>query len=140
MVEKSIALNAPVSKVWDALTNPAITRTYFFDCEAISEWNAGSAIEFKMEADGKETIAVKGVITAIEPLKLLQYTCFMPEFEKDTSRHTTVTYRLSSENNTTELVVTQGPYAEGDETYEHTDSGWDHVLAGLKKAVEESAT
>ena len=138
VVEKSVALNADVAKVWEALTNPEITRKYFFNCEAISDWKAGSPIVFKMMSDGNEMVPVKGVITAIEPERLLEHTCFSPEFENVPSKHTTVTYKLSSENNVTELSVTQGDFGDNEVAYNHTDASWDTVLDALKSVLEKS--
>lgn len=53
VVEKSVKLNADLSNVWEALTNPEITKKYIFNCEAISDWKVGSPIIFKMTSDGK---------------------------------------------------------------------------------------
>ncbi len=78
---------------------------------------------------------MKGVITAIEPNRLLEHTCFSPEFENEPSKHTTVTYKLSSENDITNLSVTQGEFADED-TYNHTQASWDTVLEGLKTILE----
>ena len=80
-VEKTVTLQADASTVWDALTNPEVTRKYFFGCEAISDWKVGSPLIFRVEVDGQETIPVKGVITAIEPNRFLEHTCFAAEFE-----------------------------------------------------------
>ncbi len=73
-IEKTVTLQADASTVWDALTNPELTKKYFFDCEAISDWKVGSPLIFRTESAGQETIPVKGVITAIEPNRLLQHT------------------------------------------------------------------
>jgi len=135
IVEKSVKLNADISKVWEALTHPEITKKYFFNCEVISDWQVGSPIIFKFISDGKEIVPVKGVITAIEPNRLLEHTCFSPEFENVPSKHTTVTYKLSSENDITNLSVTQGEFADED-TYNHTQASWDTVLEGLKTVLE----
>lgn len=135
VVEKSVKFNADISNVWEALTNPEMTKKYFFNCEAISDWKVGSPIIFKMESDGKEIVAVKGSIKAIEQKTLLEYTCFTPKFENVPSKHTTVTYKLSSENGITKLSVSQGEFGD-EETYNHTDASWDTVLDGLRKILE----
>lgn len=135
VVEKSVKFYADSSNVWEALTHPEITKKYFFNCEALSDWKVGSPILFKMTSDGKEIVPVKGIITAIEPGSLLKYTCFSPEFENVPSKHTTVTYQLSSENDVTTLSVTQGEFCD-EETYNHTDASWDTVLDGLKMMLE----
>jgi uncharacterized protein YndB with AHSA1/START domain len=139
IVEKSVTVKTDISNVWEALTNPEMTKKYFFNCEAISDWKVGSPIVFKMMTDGKEMVAVKGVITAIEPERLLEHTCFSPEFENEPSKHTTVSYKLSLENNVTELSVTQGDFGNNEVAYNHTDASWDTVLEGLKSVLEKSA-
>ena len=136
IVKKSIKVNADISAVWDALTNPEMTKKYFFDCEAISDWETGSVIEFKMEKDGETIVAVKGIILNIEAEKLLQYSCFTPDTEQDKSTHTIVTYELASENGNTLLTVTQGDFGENEAGYQHTVKGWDVTLSGLKALQE----
>ena len=136
IVKKSIKVNANISAVWDALTNPEMTKKYFFDCEAISDWETGSVIEFKMEKDGETIVVVKGIILNIEEDRLLQYSCFAPDTEQDTSTHTIVTYELYSENGNTLLTVTQGDFGKNEAGYQHTVTGWDATLSGLKVLQE----
>ena len=136
IVKKSIKVNANISAVWDALTNPEMTKKYFFDCEAISDWETGSVIEFKMEKDGETIVVVKGIILNIEEDRLLQYSCFAPDTEQDTSTHTIVTYELYSENGNTLLTVTQGDFGKNEAGYQHTVTGWDATLSGLKALQE----
>ena len=136
IVKKSIKVNADISAVWDALTNPEMTKKYFFDCKAISDWETGSVIEFKMEKDGETIVVVKGIILNIEEDRLLQYSCFAPDTEQDTSTHTIVTYRLTSENGNTVMTVTQGDFGKNEAGYQHTITGWDATLSGLKALQE----
>ena len=35
----SIHINATTDKVWEALTTPETIKKYFFDTDAISDWN-----------------------------------------------------------------------------------------------------
>ena len=52
-LNKSITINATVSKVWDALTNPDLIKIYFFGTECISDWKKGSTILYKGTYEGK---------------------------------------------------------------------------------------
>ena len=61
-VEKNIIINADKLSVWDALTNPELTKQYFLNCEALSDWKIGSPIIYKVNSKGKEIIPVKGLI------------------------------------------------------------------------------
>ena len=136
IVKKSIKVNADISAVWDALTNPEMTKKYFFDCKAISDWETGSVIEFKIKKNGETIVVVKGIILNIEKEKLLQYSCFSPDTEQDKSTHTIVTYRLTSENGNTVMTVTQGDFGKNEAGYQHTITGWDATLSGLKALLE----
>ena len=135
-VEKNITIEADISSVWNALTDPVVTKQYFLNCEAISDWNTGDPIIFKMLSEGKEVIPVKGLIVRIKKGEFLEYTCFAPEFEKDVSKHTQVTYQLTKTNSGTKLFVSKGEFAN-DEQYNHTSESWDLVLSGLKNLVEK---
>ena len=138
-VSDSISINAPASRVWNALVNPEMTKKYMFDCEAISDWKAGSPLIWKSASDGK--VYVKGAIVKIEPEKFLRYTTFDPNgnYKDVPSNHLTVDYVLSKENGGTLLSVSQGDYASvenGQKRYEETVGGWGMVLSKIKEIVE----
>ena len=139
VVKKSIALNADISKVWEALTNPELTKKYMFGCEVVSEWKIGSPILWKGAADGK--VYVKGNIVNITPGKLLQYTTFDPNssLEDVASNYLTVTIELSQESGHTVVSVAQGDFAgvaNSEKRYNDTVGGWDFALKGLKTLLE----
>ena len=134
-VKKTIRLNAGIPDVWDALTNPEITKKYMFACEAISDWKVGSPILYNMIHEGKEITPVKAIITAIEPNSYLECTCFTPENENDPSKHSTVTYKLESNNDVTVLTVTQGAFPDK-KAFDQGNSSWDIALSGLKALFE----
>ncbi len=69
-IKNTITINAPASKVWDALVNPEQTKEYMFGCEALSDWKAGSPLLWKGNYEGKEMVFVKGNIVKIHPGKL----------------------------------------------------------------------
>ena len=145
IVKDSISINAPVSKVWDALVNPAQTKKYMFGCETVSDWKIGSPLHWRMELDGKEFIAVKGIIRDIDPEKFLAYTTIDPNsgIEDIPENYLTVTYTLSTENGQTELTATQGDYSrvgDGDKRYKETvdGGGWMPILVEIKKLVENN--
>jgi uncharacterized protein YndB with AHSA1/START domain len=144
-VQSKITLNAPASKVWDALTNPEQTKKYMFGCEAISDWKVGSPLLWKGSYEGKEMVFVKGNIVNIEPGKFLAYTTIDPNsaMEDIPENYLTVTYFLTEEGDKTSLTVTQGDYskvAEGEKRYKETvdGGGWQPILDQIKKLVEES--
>ena len=146
IVKNSIAINAPASKVWDALTNPEQTKKYMFGCETISDWKPGSPLLWRGEYEGTEMVFVKGNIVSIEPGKFLAYTTIDPNsttVEDIPENYLTVTYDLREQDGQTTLNVTQGDYskvADGEKRYQDTynnGEGWNPILIQIKKLVEE---
>ena len=130
-------INAPVSKVWDVLTNPEQIKKYFFGTNAISDWKVGSPLEFKGEWEGKE-YHDKGTILKSEKNKLFQYTYLssMSGKEDIPENYATVTYELSAKNGSTTLKILQ----DGNETQEskqHSEQNWSYVLNSMKDLLEK---
>ena len=144
IIKNTITINAPASKVWDALTNPEQTKKYMFGCETVSDWKQGSPLLWKGSHEGKEMIFVKGNIVDINPGKFLAYTTIDPNSTMDdiSENYLQVTYDLSSSNGQTILTVTQGDYstvAEGERRYNESynnGEGWNPILVEIKKLVE----
>jgi uncharacterized protein YndB with AHSA1/START domain len=144
VVQNKIMINAPASKVWDALTNPAQTKKYMFGCETVSDWKKGSPLLWRGSYEGKEMVFVKGAIVDINPGKFLAYTTIDPNgpIADIPENYLTVTYELATENGQTALTVTQGDYskvADGKKRYEETynnGEGWNPILVQIKSLVE----
>ncbi len=139
IVSDSITIDAPPSRVWETLVNPAMTRKYMFDCEALSEWEPGSPLEWKGAGDGK--VYVKGMVVEIEKEKFLRYTVFDPNggMKDIPSNYLTVTYSLSEKGGKTQLDVSQGDYSKvenGRKRYEETVNGWGTILQKIKEIAE----
>ena len=145
-VENSISIDAPPSKVWDALINPEQTKKYMFGCETVSDWKIGSPLLWKGNYEGNDMVFVKGHIVDFQPEKLLAYTTIDPnntEVPDIPENYLTVTYELKEENGQTELKVTQGDYskvANGEKRYNDTieGGGWMSILEAIKTLLEES--
>jgi uncharacterized protein YndB with AHSA1/START domain len=146
IIENSIMINANISKVWDALLNPAQTKKYMFGCETVSDWKVGSSLDWKALYEGKEMIFVVGKILDFKPETYLAYSVFDPNssLENIPENHLTVTYQLTEEKGQTILTVTQGDYnavAEGERRYKesyNSGEGWNPILVQIKKILEEN--
>ncbi len=133
-VAKTVELRADPATVWNALTNPDLTKQYFFGCEALSDWKVGSVLDYRCEVDGSKIAVVTGEIRAIDPLRYLEHTCRGVQDAVE-SEETVVTYTLTATDAGTQLSVTQGEFTDESKFDQHGAS-WDHVLAGLKALVE----
>ena len=47
VAKAAITINAPASKVWDALTNPDLIKQYLFGTEVTTDWQVGSPITYR---------------------------------------------------------------------------------------------
>ena len=132
-----VNINAPVSKVWEALTNPHIIKQYLFGTEVVTDWSVGSPIIWKGVWQGKP-YEDKGKIVQIIPEKLLETTYWssMAGLSDKPENFKKVTYALSEENSNTKLILTQDNNISKEDVI-HSEQNWKMVLDGLKKLLEE---
>lgn len=140
IVEKSIEIKAPASKIWEVLTNPEHTKKYMFGCEVISDWEVGSPLLWKGAGDG--IIYVKGNLLKLDSEKLFQFTVFDPNsgIEDIPSNYSTVTIELAPGNGITNLSMTQGDFGampDGQNRFLSAEAGWDIVLPKIKEMAEQ---
>jgi uncharacterized protein YndB with AHSA1/START domain len=136
LAQATISVNAPILKVWEALTNPDLIKQYLFGTTVTTDWKVGSPIIYNGQWQGKD-YQDKGIVLQVEPGKLLVSTYWSsmvglpdaPEYYK------TVRYELSSEGKGTRLTVTQDNNASMEEA-NHSSQNWNIVLEGVKKLLE----
>jgi uncharacterized protein YndB with AHSA1/START domain len=134
--EATTTINAPASKVWQALVNPEIIKQYLFNTDVISDWKVGSPIIYRGEWEGK-LFEDKGEILAMEPEKLLKSTHWSPlsGVPDSPENYHTVTYTLSDKGKSTEVRITQDNNASEEERA-HSEKNWQTVLKGMKDLLE----
>jgi uncharacterized protein YndB with AHSA1/START domain len=134
--EATITIDAPKSKVWEALTQPQLIKQYLFGTEVTTDWQVGSPITYKGTWEGKP-YEDKGKVLQIEPGKLLVSTFWsslsgLPDAPEN---YKTVRYELSAEGSKTRLTVIQDNNASQEEA-SHSEQNWKMVLDGVKKLLE----
>ncbi len=134
--QSSVTIDAPVSKVWEAIVTPSIIKKYLFDTNVTSDWKEGSNIEYAGEYEGK-SYHDKGVIKKLVPEKVFQSTYWssMSGKEDKPENYNLVTYILSVEDGKTIVTLTQDNIATSEERT-HSTNNWDMVLQKLKEVVE----
>ncbi len=136
IAKATITINAPTSKVWDALTKPHLIKQYLFGTEVTTDWQVGSPITYKGTWEGKP-YEDKGRVLQIEPGKLLVSTFWsalsgLPDVPEN---YHTVRYELSIEGGGTRLTVLQDNNATQEEAG-HAEQNWKVVLDGVKQLLE----
>ncbi len=131
----SVEINAPISKVWKAVTEPAQIKKYLFGTDTTSDWRVGSPITFSGVWEGKP-YQDKGTILAIEPEKLLKYNYWSNWAGEDIlENRQIISYRLRGENGKTVFTLTQ-ENCPSDEARDHSTSNWNMVLSSMKEMLE----
>jgi len=129
-VSLSIAIEAPVARVWDALTRPELVRQYLFGTEMTADWRVGGAITYRGEWKGA-AYEDKGTVIIWEPQRLMVTNHYSPP-----DQNHTVSWKLSASDRGTTLTLTQDNNPTP-ESAEHAGKNWDAVLAGLKRLLEK---
>ena len=136
MIERT--LDAPVARVWKALTDVDEMRSWYFDLKEFKP-EPGFEFEFTVEHDGMKYHHLCKVTEAIPPKKIA-YTWRYEGHEGDSL----VTFELSADGDKTKLKLTH----EGLETFPKTpayarknfEAGWTKIIGSeLKKFVESKA-
>jgi uncharacterized protein YndB with AHSA1/START domain len=136
IAKASISVNAPIARVWDALTNHEVIKQYMFGTKVISDWKEGSPIIWKGEWQGRK-YEDRGVILKLEPERLIQYSHFSPlsGLPDVPENYHTVTIELVSDDAQTAVSLSQDNN-ETEQAREHSEKNWKMMLAGLKKLLE----
>lgn len=131
-----VDVDAPVTRVWAALTDPDIIRRYFFGTNVETDWQPGNTIIWKGEYEGKQ-YEDKGQILEVEPEKRMRLTHFSPMTGQPDvpENYHTLEYLLEEQGGRTHVTLTQDNNADEAEVQRSTQN-WEMVLNGLKKAVE----
>jgi uncharacterized protein YndB with AHSA1/START domain len=132
-IRKSITLNVEPVRVWDALTHPAITRQYFYNCEVLCDWIIGHPIVYRETTRTAIIDHIKGTLIGFVPRQMLAYT-----YPARNSREviTVAIYIMLDKDRETEVTIVQD-CGNDEETYHRAMTGWDQVLDGLKFVIEK---
>lgn len=135
--KSSITINAPVNKVWQALTDPAMIKEYLFGTTTTSDWKKGSAITYEGEWEGKK-YKDKGTIIDIITEKILHTTYWssMGGKEDKPENYNNVIYEVAPYNGQTIVTISQDNI-DSDEQLTHINENWTMVLTSMKKLLEE---
>ena len=130
-------LDAPVSRVWEALTNNEKMKQWYFQLEKF-EARVGFEFEF---SGGDDKVQYRHLcrITAVETEKKLSYTWTYPDYEG----HSEVSFELFPDGDRTLVRITHTgvesfPQNNPNFAPSSFNAGWNHILGtSLKNFVEK---
>jgi uncharacterized protein YndB with AHSA1/START domain len=136
-LEDSVTINAPIGKVWEALTTPELIKRWFLGVDTETDWRVGGPIVHRGEYLGKP-YEDKGEILEIQPPRLLVHSHWspgsgLPDLPENYQR---VSWELSERSDSTELTVREANLPSED-ARENSEKTWRMVLGNLKSLLEE---
>ena len=135
---KSVTIDAPRAKVWDALTTPLKVKQYMHGTTMSTDWKVGSPITWTGEWQS-QSYEDKGTVLAVEPERLLKTTHWSPMggSQDEPENYHTVTYELAEQGGKTILILTQDNNATQEEADKMAENNWGPMLQGLKETAEK---
>lgn len=131
-----VYIRATPERLWQAITDPALTAVYYFGSEIESDFRIGSPLRYK-QPDG--SLDIDGEVLEVDPPRRLVHS-FSTRWEANDDPPTTVTWEITPMGSETCLLaVTHGGFATENATYESVRGGWPMILSGLKTLVETGA-
>jgi uncharacterized protein YndB with AHSA1/START domain len=132
----TIVLNAPVEKVWNALTKPELVKQWQYGSDLLTDWKAGNEIRFRNEWEG-QIFEQWGTVLEVIPNQKIKYSLFFPrpELEDKPENYFIMSYIISVENQKTKLEIIQEDHRPG-AVQEEPQGEENPVLQGLKALIE----
>ena len=138
-INKTIEITAPVSRVWEALTNPEVMKRWIWESEMTitSDWKVGSPITFAGKFY-KTNYTDKGTILKFEKENVFSYSYWgrLSQLPDSPENYTVIEFALSANENKTILTLTQSNCITY-EIYAHWNFYWLVTLDMFRKLVEK---
>jgi uncharacterized protein YndB with AHSA1/START domain len=132
----TIVLNAPIEKVWNALTQPELVKQWQYGSDLITDWKVGNEIRFRNEWEG-QVFEQWGNVLEVVPNQKIKYSLFFPrpELEDKPENYFIMSYVLSQENQKIKLEIIQEDNRPG-AVQEEPQGDENPILQGLKAIIE----
>jgi uncharacterized protein YndB with AHSA1/START domain len=128
---------ATPEKVWQALTDGALTRQYWYGRRVESDWKVGSPVTYWYEAEGGEAVSDRGIVLESKPPRHLSYTWHVEFVDELRDEHPSrVTFEIEPAGEAVKLTLVHDEFEPGSEVLEGVRSGWPAILASLKTLLE----
>jgi uncharacterized protein YndB with AHSA1/START domain len=145
-IEKQIELQAPVSRVWRALTD---YREFgeWFKVKLEGPFVAGKVSRGNITHPGYEHLQMEVAVQKIEPERLFSYTwhpyAIDPKVDYSGETRTLVEFRLEPTDKGTLLTVTESgfdklPSSRRAEAFRMNDGGWTQQMKNIESHVARS--
>lgn len=129
-----VYIRSTPEKVWQALTDGAMTANYYYGTAVESDWKNGSTYQYSMP-DGNAMISGE-VVESDPPRKLV--TTFQPHWDEESEKSglSKVTYELTPVGDAVRLTLLHEGIDPALKMAQGVVHGWSAILSGLKTYIE----
>jgi len=120
-------------RLWQAITDPAVTEAYYFNSRIESDWTPGSPYTMR-KPDGE--LSLDGEILELDPPRKLVQSFnmrWLPDVADPPSR---VTWEITPMGDICRLSLTHDGFASESRTFSEVGGGWPLILSSLKSLLE----
>ncbi len=134
-IQYQTTINAPLEKVWEALTKSEIVKQYFFGTDLVTNWKVGEPIIFQGEWEGQK-YQDKGEVLEYKHNQRLAYSYLSNWSGKEDKleNYLWVCYEVKADGENTELTIHQSNYDE--ERAKHSEGNWASIVNEMRKILE----
>ena len=142
-VQLTLLVDATPATIWQALTEPRLTKLYMEGWQARSTWKVGAPLLWVEQIEGMDHLRAKGTVMACIPEHRLRYTRLILDgkLPDEPASFTTVDITLEQEGTErTKVVLWHGDYAGLPQDVRRARAAgrvWVEALVGLKRISEE---
>lgn len=145
-IEKHIELQAPVSRVWRALTDYREFGAWF-RVDLSAPFEPGKEATGRITHPGYEHVIWRAVVQTMEPERLFAFTWHPygidPDVDYAAEAPTLVEFRLEPRGDGTFLTLTESgfdsiPATRRAEAFRMNDNGWTQQMENIRRHVEAS--
>jgi uncharacterized protein YndB with AHSA1/START domain len=130
-------IGAAPDRVWQALTDGALTRQYWYGRRVESDWKVGSTVTFWYDAADGEAVSDRGIVLESKPPRHLSYTFHVEFVDEVKDEHPSrVTFDLEPIGEETRLTLTHDEFEPKSQVLEGCRTGWPVILSSLKSLAE----
>jgi uncharacterized protein YndB with AHSA1/START domain len=132
-----VYIGAAPDRVWQALTDGALTRQYWYGRRVESGWKVGSTVTFWYDTVDGDAVSDRGIVLESKPPRHLSYTFHVEFIDELRDEHPSrVTFDLDPIGDETRLTLTHDEFEPKSRVLESCRTGWPAILSSLKSLVE----
>lgn len=137
-LKTQLTINAPLERVWAALTQPELVKQYFFGTDLVTTWQPQTPIYFRGEWEGKP-YEDKGTVLSFVPLQSLEYNYFSSwsDVEDAPENYQIIRYKVKPLGAKTMLIIEQHNVDTIDKKV-HSLQNWKGLMVEIKKLLEHA--